>query len=37
QALDGVFTMIAVEEQSIRNDITARTTDLLTRVFKLQD
>lgn len=37
QALDGVFTMIALEEQSIRNDISARTTDLLTRVFKLQD
>lgn len=37
QALDGVYTMIAIEEKQIRNDITARTTDLLRRVFALQD
>ena len=37
EALDGVFTMIAVEEQEIRNKIGSRTTDLLKRVFALQD
>ena len=37
EALDGVFTMIAIEEADIRNRIGARTTDLLQRVFALQD
>lgn len=37
QALTGVYTMIAVEEKSIRSDISARTTGLLQRVFALQD
>lgn len=37
EALDGVFTMIAIEEQQIRNNIAARTTQLLQRVFALQD
>ena len=37
QALNGVFKMIAVEEQQIREDFSSRTTDLLRRVFKLQD
>jgi hypothetical protein len=37
QALDGVFTMIAVEEAQIRTDLQSRTTDLLQRVFRLQD
>lgn len=37
QALEGVFTMIAIEEAIIRTDIQARTTDLLQRVFRLQD
>lgn len=37
QALDGVFTMIAVEEKGIRNKIGLRNTDLLRRVFALQD
>jgi len=37
QALQGVFTMIAVEENKIRSNINARTTDLLQKVFKLQD
>ena len=37
EALDGVFTMIAIEEQQIRNDLAARTTALLERVFALQD
>lgn len=37
QALTGVFKMIAVEEKEIRNDISARTTPLLQKVFALQD
>ena len=37
QALEGVYTMIAVEEAKIRSDIGARTTDLLKKVFALQD
>ncbi|MGB7843652.1 MAG: DUF4197 domain-containing protein [Salinimicrobium sp.] len=37
EALKGVFTMIAVEEREIRNNFSARTTDLLKRVFALQD
>lgn len=37
QALKGVFTMIAVEEKEIRNKVGARSTELLRRVFALQD
>ncbi|HET7360927.1 MAG TPA: DUF4197 domain-containing protein [Salinimicrobium sp.] len=37
EALDGVFTMIALEEKEIRNNFAARTTALLKRVFALQD
>lgn len=37
QALKGVFTMIAVEEKGIREKIGLRSTDLLRRVFALQD
>jgi hypothetical protein len=37
QALNGVFKMVAVEELEIRNNIQARTTDLLKKVFALQD
>lgn len=37
EALKGVFTMIAVEEKEIRNNYSSRTTDLLRRVFALQD
>ncbi|HZW78218.1 MAG TPA: DUF4197 domain-containing protein [Flavobacteriaceae bacterium] len=37
EALKGVFTMIAVEEKEIRNNIHARTTPLLKQVFALQD
>lgn len=37
EALSGVYTMIAVEEKEIRNKISARTSDLLKRVFALQD
>lgn len=37
EALDGVYLMIAKEEKDIRNDFSARTTDLLRRVFAIQD
>lgn len=37
QALNGVFTMIAVEEKNIRTNLNARGSDLLKRVFGLQD
>ncbi len=37
QALKGVYTMIAVEEQQIRTKVGSRTTDLLKKVFALQD
>ncbi|MDX1470467.1 MAG: DUF4197 domain-containing protein [Flavobacteriaceae bacterium] len=37
EALEGVFTMIALEEKEIRSSISARTTELLRRVFALQD
>lgn len=37
EALKGVYTMIAVEEKEIRNKVTSRSTDLLKKVFALQD
>jgi len=37
EALSGVYTMIAVEEQEIRTKVGSRTTDLLRRVFAVQD
>ena len=37
EALKGVYTMIAVEEQEIRTKTSSRTTDLLRKVFALQD
>lgn len=37
EALEGVFTMIAVEEKGIREKVGLRNTDLLRRVFALQD
>lgn len=37
EALDGVFTMISIEEKDIRNNLSARTTQLLKRVFGAQD
>ena len=37
EALDGVYTMIAVEEKEIRTKISSRTTDILKKVFALQD
>lgn len=37
EALEGVYTMIAVEEKEIRTKVSSRTTALLQKVFKLQD
>ncbi|WP_452228938.1 DUF4197 domain-containing protein [Lacinutrix sp. MEBiC02404] len=37
EALNGVYKMIAVEEQEIRSKSSSRTTDLLRKVFALQD
>jgi hypothetical protein len=37
EALDGVFTMIAVEEKEIRTKVSARTTQVLQQVFAMQD
>jgi len=37
EALKGVYTMIAVEENEIRTKLSSRTTDLLKKVFSLQD
>ncbi len=37
KALEGVFKMIAVEEKNIRTDLSSRSSDLLKKVFALQD
>lgn len=37
EALKGVYTMISIEEKEIRTKISSRTTDLLKRVFAMQD
>jgi len=37
EALDGVYTMIKVEEKEIRTNTAARTSSLLKSVFALQD
>jgi hypothetical protein len=37
EALDGVYTMIGVEEKEIRTKVSSRTSDLLRKVFALQD
>ncbi len=37
EALEGVYKMIAVEEKNIRNNINARTSTLMKRVFAMQD
>ena len=37
KTMDGVFKMIAVEEKNIRNNLASRTSDLLKKVFALQD
>jgi hypothetical protein len=37
EALNGVYKMIAMEEKEIRTKVSSRTTDLLKKVFVLQD
>ncbi|MCL9808359.1 DUF4197 domain-containing protein [Flavobacterium luminosum] len=37
KAMQGVFTMISVEEKNIRTNLTSRSSDLLKKVFALQD
>lgn len=37
KALEGLFSLIAVKEKGIRNDVNQRTTDLLKNVFAKQD
>lgn len=37
EALSGVYEMIAVEEEEIRTKFSSRTTDVLKKVFALQD
>lgn len=37
KSMEGVFKMIAVEEKEIRNNLSSRSTDLLKKVFALQD
>lgn len=37
KAMDGVFTMISVEEKNIRGSVVSRTSDLLKKVFAMQD
>lgn len=37
EALKGVYTMVEVEEKEIRAKVSSRTSDLLKRVFALQD
>lgn len=37
EALNGVYTMIAVEEKEIRTKASSRTSDILKKVFALQD
>jgi len=37
KALDGVFKMITLEEKNIRTNLNARTSDVLKKVFALQD
>jgi hypothetical protein len=37
KAMEGVFKMVAVEEKEIRTNLSARSSDLLKRVFAMQD
>jgi hypothetical protein len=37
KAMEGVFKMIAVEEKDIRSNFASRTSDLLKKVFAMQD
>jgi len=37
KAIDGLFGLVEIKEKNIREDVSARTTDLLQRVFAEQD
>jgi len=37
EALKGVFTMVQIEEKDLREKVSSRTSDLLRKVFALQD
>jgi len=37
KAMEGVFKMISVEEKNIRTNLSSRTSDILKKVFALQD
>ena len=37
KSMDGVFKMISVEEKDIRTNLNSRTSDLLKKVFAMQD
>jgi len=37
EALSGVYKMVAVEEKEIRGKVSERSTDLLKKVFAVQD
>lgn len=37
ETMEGVYTMISLEENKIRNNVSSRSTDLLRKVFALQD
>lgn len=37
KAMEGIFKMIAVEEKDIRTNVSARSSDLLKKVFAMQD
>jgi hypothetical protein len=37
ESLKGVYKMVEVEEKEIRNNLNKRTSDLLKKVFALQD
>ncbi|MES2544021.1 MAG: DUF4197 domain-containing protein [Bacteroidota bacterium] len=37
EAMKGVFKMVAIEEKNIRTNLNSRTSDLLKRVFAMQD
>jgi len=37
KSMEGVFKMVAVEEKEIRTNLSARSSDLLKRVFAMQD
>jgi hypothetical protein len=37
QALNGVFKMVAIEEKNIRTNLSTRASNLLQKVFAMQD